>query len=317
VTGKVATRDAYGKALVELGHENDRVVVLDADLSKSTKTVLFEKAFPDRFFNMGIAEQNLMGVAAGLAAAGKIPFASTFAIFATGRAWEQVRNTIGYPHLNVKIAASHAGLTVGEDGASHQALEDLALMRAIPGMTVLVPADAVETRKMVMYSAMIDGPVYLRLGRPAVPVILPDDGKPYAPRVQLLREGKDVAILALGIMVAKALEAASLLEALGIDAAVANVSCLKPLDTPGLLDLAGRGAVVTAEEHTIIGGLGSAVAEVLAEAKPVPVVRVGVRDAYGQSGSPAELLEAYGLTPRALVEAAQRAVAMKNSPGPS
>ncbi|MEW6081233.1 MAG: transketolase C-terminal domain-containing protein [Bacillota bacterium] len=317
MTERMATRDAYGKALVELGQQDDRVVVLDADLSKSTKTALFGKAFPGRFFNMGIAEQNLMGVAAGLAAAGKIPFASTFAIFATGRAWEQVRNSIGYPHLNVKIAASHAGLTVGEDGASHQALEDLALMRAIPGMTVLVPADAVETRKMVMYARKVDGPVYLRLGRPEVPVILPDDGRPYDPRVRLLREGKDVAILAIGIMVAQALEAASVLGTLGIDAAVANVSCLKPLDVPGLVNLAECGAVVTAEEHTIIGGLGSAACEALAEARPGPVLRVGVRDAFGQSGAPGELLEAYGLTPRAIVEAAQRAVAMKSPHGQS
>lgn len=311
MTEMIATREAYGKALAELGLHDERIVVLDADLSKSTKTSEFRKAFPHRFFNMGIAEQNLMGTAAGLAAAGKVAFASTFAVFATGRAWEQVRNTIGYPHLNVKIAATHAGITVGEDGASHQALEDLALMRVIPGMMVLVPADAVETRKVVEYAVKTPGPVYIRLGRPAVPTIMPDDAEPYNGEVTVLREGRDVAILASGIMVAKSLEAAGYLEGIGVSASVTNVSCLKPLDVEGTVGLARCGAVVTAEEHSVIGGLGGAIAEALAERCPVPVIRVGIKDRFGQSGSPDDLLKEYNLTSLDIANAAKEAIRIK------
>lgn len=311
MTEKVATREAYGRALADVGMRDERIVVLDADLSKSTKTSEFQKAFPNRFFNMGIAEQNMMGSAAGLAAAGKIAFASTFAVFATGRAWEQVRNTIGYSRLNVKIAATHAGITVGEDGASHQALEDLALMRVIPGMTVLVPADAVEARKVVEYAVNTPGPVYIRLGRSAVPTIMPDDDQPYNGKVTVLKEGRDVALLASGVMVAKALEAARYLEGIGVNASVANVSCLKPLDVEGVVELARFGAVVTAEEHSVIGGLGGAIVEVLAERCPVPVIRVGIRDRFGQSGSPDELLKEYNLTSLDIANAAKEAMRIK------
>jgi len=303
----IATRDAYGEVLVEIGAAIPEVVVLDADLSKSTKTAKFAERFPERFFNMGIAEQNLMGTAAGLAAAGKIPFASTFAIFATGRAFEQIRNSIAYPHLNVKIAATHAGLTVGEDGGSHQATEDIAVMRAIPNMTVLVPADAVETKKAVWAAVRHDGPVYIRLGRPAVPQIFGDDYEFAIGRAVLLREGGDVAIMATGIMVAEALQAADLLAEEGIAASVVNVSSIKPLDVETIVSVARRcGAVVTAEEHNILGGLGGAIAEVLAENHPVPMVRVGVRDVFGRSGTPEALLEAYGLTARDIHRAARQ-----------
>ncbi len=294
---KIATRNAYGKALVELGKVNENIVVLDADLAKSTKTIDFKKSFPARFFDMGIAEQNLMGTAAGFAAAGKIPFASTFAIFATGRAFEQIRNSIAYPRLNVKIAATHAGLTVGEDGASHQAVLDLALMRAMPNMTVFVPADATEAAKMTLAAAEIEGPVYLRLGRSNVPVLYAEDYSFVPGKASVLRQGKDVAILACGIMVAEALAAAEELEKEGISARVLNISTLKPLDTEAILKAARETkALVTAEEHSIIGGLGSAVAEVLAENEPTPLVRVGVKDTFGESGKAPELLEKYGLT---------------------
>lgn len=309
---KIATRDAYGEALVELGRENPAVVVLDADLSKSTKTALFARAFPERFFNVGIAEQNLMGMAAGLAAAGKIPFASTFAVFATGRAFEQVRNSIAYAGLNVKIGASHAGITVGEDGASHQSVEDLALMRAVPGMTVIVPADAVETRKAVKAAAGREGPVYLRLGRAGVPVLFGPDYPFEVGRAVRLREGRDVALLATGVMVSVALEAADLLQAEGISAEVINLHTLKPLDEEAVVGAARRcGAVVTAEEHSIIGGLGSAVAEVLAEKNPVPMARVGIRDRFGQSGAPEELMREYGLTAGDIAGRAREVLARK------
>lgn len=308
----IATRDAYGEVLVEIGAAIPEVVVLDADLSKSTKTAKFAERFPERFFNMGIAEQNLMGTAAGLAAAGKIPFASTFAIFATGRAFEQIRNSIAYPHLNVKIAATHAGLTVGEDGGSHQATEDIAIMRAIPNMTVLVPADAVETKKAVWAAVRHEGPVYIRLGRPAVPQIFGDDYEFAIGRAVLLREGGDVAIMATGIMVAEALQAADLLAEEGIAASVVNVSSIKPLDVETIVSIARRcGAVVTAEEHNILGGLGGAIAEVLAENHPVPMVRVGVRDVFGRSGTPEALLEAYGLTARDIHRAARQVLQRK------
>lgn len=314
MTTKIATRDAYGEALVELGNINKDVVVLDADLSKSTKTSDFSKAFPERFFNMGIAEQNLLGTAAGFAASGKIPFASSFAVFAVGRAYDQIRNTIAYPHLNVKIAASHAGLTVGEDGGSHQMLEDIALMRVLPGMTVIVPADAVETKQAVLAAAEYDGPVYIRLGRPKVPVLFDDNYRFQIGKGVLMQDGTDVTLVATGIMVSKALEAAELLQAEGISAAVINISTIKPLDAGLISKLAEKtGAVVTCEEHNVIGGLGSAVAEALAERHPVPMVRVGVNDAFGQSGLPDELLAKYGLTAENIAEKAKAVIARKQA----
>ncbi|MFO8059416.1 MAG: transketolase family protein [Bacillota bacterium] len=306
-----ATRSAYGRVLVQLGEEREDIVVLDADLSGSTRTSQFAARFPERFFNMGIAEQNMMNVAAGLALGGKIPFASTFAIFATGRAWEQIRNSVAYPQLPVRIVATHAGITVGPDGASHQALEDIALMRVIPGMTVIVPADAPETERAIRAVVDLDGPVYVRLGRAEVPVL--SDGGDFVPgRARVLRPGKDVALVACGIMVSRALEAAERLESAGVDARVINLSTIKPLDV-GVLTAAAEecGAVVTAEEHSVIGGAGSAVAELLGEVHPVPVLRVGVTDRFGQSGEADELLEAYGLTAAAIEEAALRAVRCK------
>ncbi len=309
---KQATRDAYGKALVALGAENPSIVVLDADLSKSTKTAEFAKAYPERFFNMGIAEQNLIGTAAGFAAAGKVPFASTFAIFATGRAFEQIRNSIAYPKLNVKIAATHAGLTVGEDGGSHQAIEDVAIMRAVPNMTVLVPADGEETRQAVLAAASYQGPVYIRMGRLDVPLLF-DEGYHFEiGKANVLREGKDAAIMANGVMVALALEAADELATQGLNVGVVNVASVKPLDRETIVAVAGKtGAIVSAEEHNVIGGLGSAIAEVLAEQCPTPMVRVGVQDSFGESGRPLELLEKYGLTKEKLVEAALEVVKKK------
>ena len=308
----IATRDAYGQALAELGAINDRVVVLDADLSKSTKTNDFKKVYPERFFNLGIAEQNLLGTAAGFAAAGKIPFASSFAVFAVGRAYDQIRNSIAYPNLNVKIAATHAGLTVGEDGGSHQMLEDIALMRAVPNMTVIVPADGVETKQVVMAAAEHQGPVYIRLGRPKVPVLFGDDYKFEIGKGVVLREGTDVTLVGTGIMVSKAMEAADLLAADGISAAVVNISTIKPLDNGLITEMAQKtGAVVTCEEHNIYGGLGSAVAEVLVETCPVPMARVGVEDKFGESGLPDQLLEKYGLTAASIAEKAKAVVAKK------
>ncbi|MBE3587259.1 MAG: transketolase family protein [Thermoanaerobacteraceae bacterium] len=294
---KIATRDAYGKALVELGRENPDVVVLDADLAKSTKTVDFAKEFPGRFFDIGVAEQNMIGTAAGLAAAGKIPFCSSFAIFATGRAFEIVRNSVAYPRLNVKIAASHAGITVGEDGGSHQSVEDIALMRSLPNMTVLVPADAVETRAAVRAAAGIPGPVYIRLGRPGVPVLHGDDFVFQPGRAVVMREGGDATIIATGIMVSVALEAAAMLEGEGIAVRVLDMHTIKPLDEEAVIKAAREtGAIVTAEEHSIIGGLGGAVAETVCAHCPVPVYRVGLPDVFGESGKPGELMEKYGLT---------------------
>ena len=308
----IATRDAYGQALAELGAINDRVVVLDADLSKSTKTNDFKKVYPERFFNLGIAEQNLLGTAAGFAAAGKIPFASSFAVFAVGRAYDQIRNSIAYPNLNVKIAATHAGLTVGEDGGSHQMLEDIALMRAVPNMTVIVPADGVETKQAVMAAAEHQGPVYIRLGRPKVPVLFGDDYKFEIGKGVVMREGTDVTLVGTGIMVSKAMEAADLLAADGISAAVVNISTIKPLDNGLITEMAQKtGAVVTCEEHNIYGGLGSAVAEVLVENCPVPMARVGVEDKFGESGLPDQLLEKYGLTAASIAEKAKAVVAKK------
>ncbi len=308
----IATRDAYGEALAELGAVNENVVVLEADLSKSTKTNDFKKVYPERFFNMGIAEQNLLGTAAGFAAAGKIPFASSFAVFATGRAYDQIRNSIAYPNLNVKIAATHAGLTVGEDGGSHQMLEDVALMRALPNMTVIVPADGVETKQAVMAAAAYEGPVYIRMGRPKVPVLFGDDYKFEIGKGVVLKEGTDVTLVGTGIMVSKAMEAAELLAAEGISAAVVNISTIKPLDVELIVAQAQKtGAVVTCEEHNIYGGLGSAVAEVLVENHPVPMARVGVEDKFGESGLPDELLEKYGLTAANIEEKAKAVIAKK------
>lgn len=311
---KIATRDAYGESLIELGRELKDLVVLDADLSKSTKTAGFAKLFPERFFNMGIAESNMLGTAAGLAAAGKIPFLSTFAIFATGRAYDQIRGSIAYPSQNVKICASHAGITVGEDGASHQALEDIALMRALPNMTVIVPADGPETRQAVKVAAQHPGPVYIRLGRSAVPVLFDDEYRFDIGRAVILKTGTDVSIFACGIMVAEALDAAKLLAEQGIEAEVINLATIKPLNAEQISASAAKtGAVVTCEEHSIIGGLGSAVAEVLGEHYPAPLERVGIKDVFGQSGTPAELLQYYGLTPEAIAAAAKRAISRKKA----
>lgn len=312
MTTKIATRDAYGEMLVELGKDNPNVVVLDADLSKSTKTAGFGKAYPERFFNVGIAEANMMGIAAGLAASGKIPFASTFAMFATGRPYEQVRNTIGYPRLNVKIAATHAGLTVGEDGASHQAIEDIALMRVIPGMTVIVPADAAETKSAVRLAAEYQGPVYIRMGRSGVPVLHEQGLAMEWGKAIVLRQGREITLVAAGVMVSAALEAAEQLAGEGIEAEVIDVPFIKPFDAATVCaSVQKTGAVVTAEEHSIIGGLGSAVAEALAENVPAPMERVGVKDTFGESGTPDALLKKYGLTAADIVAAAKRVIKKK------
>lgn len=299
----MATRDAYGKALVDLGKENKDIVVLDADLSKSTKTAGFQAEFPERFFNMGIAEQNLMGTAAGFAAAGKIPFASSFAVFAAGRAFEIIRNSICYPKLNVKIAATHAGLTVGEDGATHQAIEDLSLMRSLPNMTVICPADGVEAEAAVKRAAKHEGPVYIRLGRSGVPILFDENYQFEIGKAVELKEGKDATIIAIGIMVAEALKAQEILEQDGISIKVLNMPTIKPIDREAIIEAAKQtGAIVTAEEHSIIGGLGSAVAEVIVENQLVPMERVGVMDTFGESGKPEELLKKYGLTAEDIVE---------------
>lgn len=300
-------RVAYGEALVELGKKNEKVVVLDADLAHATQTAMFAERFKDRFFNVGIAEQNLMGVAAGLALSGFIPFASTFAIFGAGRAFEQIRNTICYPNsLNVKIAVTHAGVTVGEDGGSHQAVEDISLMRSLPNMTVLVPCDAVETKKAVYAASKIDGPVYIRIARPMAPIITNEDYNFEPGRANVIKEGSDVTIFATGLMVAKALEAAAELENQAISASVVNIHTIKPLDAETILREAGKTKkVITVEEHSIIGGLGSAVAEVLIENMPVKMMRIGINDMFGQSGTPDELLEHYGLTSEHIVKVAK------------
>ena len=311
---KIATRESYGNALAELGREHDNVVVLDADLAGATKTSTFKKEFPDRHFDCGIAEGNMMAVAAGLSSMGLVPFASTFAMFAAGRAFEQVRNSVGYPHLNVKIGATHAGITVGEDGATHQCCEDFALMRVIPGMTVICPADGPETYLAVEAALKWEGPVYLRFGRYAVPeVTVGDNVAPFEiGKGRLLREGSDVTLVAIGYMVHLALEAAEQLASEGVSAEVIDMHTLKPLDAELLLQSAGKtGAVVTAEEHNIIGGLGSAVCEALSENCPVPVERVGVRDTFGRSGKVPQLLEYYGLTSSEIVSRAKSAIAKK------
>ncbi len=309
---KQATREAYGQALEELGAVRQDVVVLDADLSKSTKTSMFQSKYPDRFFNAGIAEQNLMGLAAGFAAAGKVPFASTFAVFATGRAYDQIRNSICYPRLNVKIAATHAGITVGEDGGSHQALEDINLMRGLPNMTVLVPADGPEAKNAVKAAAEYEGPVYIRLGRSGVPTITDADAPFVIGKGRVMREGSDVTLIGCGMMVAKALEAADALAEEDVSAAVIDMSTIKPIDRELIVEWAKKtGAIVTAEEHNIIGGLGSAVAEVLVEEALVPMERVGIEDVFGESGTGGELVEKYRLTAEHIVEKAKRAMARK------
>jgi transketolase len=310
---KIATRDAYGKALLELGEKNKDVVVLDADLAKATKTIDFSKAYKDRFFDMGIAESDMMSTAAGLSTCGKVPFASSFAVFAAGRAFEQVRNSICYPKLNVKIAATHAGITVGEDGATHQAIEDVALMRSLPNMVVISPADAVEARAAVLAAAEYHGPVYIRLGRLAVPVIHDESSFKFEMGKSVtMKEGNDVTIIATGIMVAKAMEASDKLKAEGISARVIDIHTIKPLDREAVIKAAKEtGAIVTAEEHSIIGGLGSAVAEVVVEEAPALMKRVGLEDTFGQSGSPDELMALYGLTVDRLVEEAKALIARK------
>ncbi len=293
---KKATREAFGEGLVALGAEMPNLVVLDADLAAATKTGMFKKAYPDRFFDCGIAEQNMIGVAAGLAAAGKVPVASSFAMFASGRAYEQIRNSVGYPHLNVKIGATHAGISVGEDGATHQCCEDLALMRTIPGMTVLNPADYVEAGQVVRAAVKMEGPVYMRFGRLAIPTIFDSTYRFEIGKGVQLTEGTDVTLIATGLLVGEAIKAAELLKNEGISVRVINMATIKPLDKEIVAKAAAEtGLIVTAEEHSIIGGLGSAVAEAVCESTPVPVVRVGVEDEYGKSGPAAELLEVFGL----------------------
>ncbi|PRR80589.1 1-deoxy-D-xylulose-5-phosphate synthase [Clostridium liquoris] len=313
MSNKIATREAYGKALAELGMNNSKVVVLDADLSKSTKTADFKKVCPERFINMGIAEGNMMSVAAGMSTCDKIPFVSTFAIFATGRAYEQVRNSICYPKLNVKICATHAGITVGEDGASHQSVEDISLMRGIPNMIVICPSDAIETEKAVKAVAEYNGPCYIRLGRSGVPVI--NDFAEYDFKIGKAvkyREGKDATIIATGIMVDAALEAYNILAEEGIKVRVLNIHTIKPIDEEAIVKAAREtGVIITAEEHSIIGGLGSAVCEVTSEKHPVPVVRVGINDTFGESGKPEELLKAYGLTAENIVKAVKKGLDLK------
>ena len=301
---KIATRESYGNALLELGAENPNVVVLDADLAAATKTGVFKKAYPDRHIDCGIAESNMVGVAAGLATAGKIPFVSSFAMFAAGRAFEQVRNSVGYPHLNVKIGATHAGITVGEDGASHQCNEDIALMRTIPGMVVMCPADDIEAKAAVKAAAAYEGPVYMRFGRAACPVI--NDKPDYQFEIgkgTIVKEGKDLTIVATGICVGNALEAAALLEEEGISAEVINICTIKPLDEEIIIASARKtGKVVTAEEHSVIGGLGSAVCDALCKSYPVTVMKIGMQDVFGESGSAAALVEKYKLDGKGIYE---------------
>ncbi len=313
---QLALREYYGKTIVELGETNKDIVVLDADLSGSTKTSMFAKKFPDRFFNMGVAEQNLIGTASGLAAGGKIPFASTFSIFASGRAWEQVRQAVCYPRQNVKIVATHGGITVGPDGPSHQATEDVSLMRSIPNMNVVVPADAYETAAAVRRAAEYNGPVFIRLARGKFPVIY-DESKTYSfGKADFLKKGSGLSIIACGLMVSIAMEAAEILENDGESVSVINMSSIKPLDKEAVLTAAREtGAIVTAEEHSIIGGLGSAVAETVCEDEPVPVVRVGVRDMFCSSGSAEELLECYHLDSKSIVEAGRKALSLKRPTG--
>lgn len=309
---KVATRAAFGNALVELGAKRDDFVVLDADLAAATQTGMFKKAFPDRFYDCGIAEADMMGIAAGIAATGKKVVCSSFAMFAAGRAFEQVRNSIGYPHLNVIIGATHAGISVGEDGATHQCCEDIALMRTIPGMTIINPADETEAKKAVEAAFELDGPVYMRFGRLAVPVIFGDDYKFEVGKAVELKEGNDVTVIATGLMVSEALEAYELLKKDGINARIINMHTIKPLDNEAVIRAAKEtGAIVTAEEHSVIGGLGGAVSELLCEEYPVPVVKLGVYDTFGHSGPAPKLLDEFGLRAANIAEKAKKAVAMK------
>ncbi|MBU0762538.1 MAG: transketolase family protein [Candidatus Altiarchaeota archaeon] len=306
------TRKAYGETLVQLGEERDDIVVLDADLSSSTQTHMFAKKFPHRFFNVGVAEQNLMGMSAGLALSGKTVFASAFAMFGAGRAWEQIRNTIAYDRLNVKIVLTHAGITVGKDGASHQIIEDLALMRVIPNMKVQVPADATETRALVRAAAAYDGPVYIRLTREKSPKIFDAYDYPDGRAITLI-EGADVSILACGYMLAEAIIAAAELKKQGISASILNINTIKPLDAYSIVSEAKKtGAIVTAEEHSIIGGLGGAVSEVLCENYPVPLMKVGIKDLFGKSGSSKDLMNKFEITSENIVDAAKKAIKAKN-----
>ena len=303
---KVATRDSYGAALVELGQEKKNLVVLDADLAGATKTGVFKKAFPERHFDFGIAEANMMCAAAGMSTAGLVPFASSFAMFAAGRAFEQVRNSIGYPHMNVKIGATHGGISVGEDGASHQCCEDFALMRSIPGMTVICPADDVEAKAAVKAAYEMEGPVYLRFGRLAVPVFHNDDFKFEIGKGEVIKEGKDVAIIANGLLVYEAIQAAEELAKDGIDAMVINMATIKPLDEELVVAAAKKcGKVITCEEHSVIGGLGEAVCGVLSEKCPTPVKRIGVNDEFGHSGPAVALLKQFGLSAENIVAVAK------------
>ena len=312
MTEMIATRQAYGDALVELGEKNKDIVVLDADLSKSTTTAKFGKKFPDRFFNMGVAEANMMNTAAGLATCGKIAFVSSFSIFATGRAWEQIRNTICYSGLNVKIVATHSGVSVGPDGASHQCIEDISLMKTIPTMTVVEPCDAVETRKAILAAVAHKGPIYIRLGRAAVPVITKKEDLYTIGKATILRNGKDVAIVACGALVANSLTAADVLSKEGIEATVVNMHTIKPIDQEILVKVAKQvNAVVTAEQHVLDGGLGSAVASVLARNYPVPMEMIGIDNRFGQSGEPDILFKEYPLLPEDIVVAAKRAIERK------
>ena len=303
---KIATRDGYGKALVELGAQHDNLVVLDADLAGATKTGMFKKAFPDRHFNCGIAEANMMCVAAGMATTGLVPFASSFAMFAAGRAFEQVRNTIGYPHLNVKIGASHGGISVGEDGASHQCCEDFALMRSIPGMTIICPADSVEAEAAVKAVYEMDGPVYLRFGRLAIPVFHEEGFEFRIGKGEILCDGTDVAIIANGLLVYEAIQAGEALAEMGIHAMIINMATIKPLDEELVLEAAKKcGKIITAEEHSVIGGLGEAVCSLLSEKLPTPVKRIGVNDQFGISGPAVALLKQFGLSAEHIVEVAR------------
>ncbi|MBK6604996.1 MAG: transketolase family protein [Leptospiraceae bacterium] len=307
-----ATRDAYGEALAELGSENESVVVLDADLSGSTKTSVFKKKFPNRFFNMGVAEQNLVGHAAGMALTGLIPFASSFAMFLAGRAWEVVRNSVAYPNLNVKLVASHGGITLGEDGASHQIVEDFAIMRVIPGMTVICPADFNETKLVIKKIAEYKGPVYVRVGRPPIPLIQRENYQFEIGKGELLSEGKDILIVACGLLVGESIKAVEVLHAKGISATLINMATIKPIDNELILKHARIcRAVVTCEEHSVIGGLGSAVSELLAEEFPVPVLKLGMKDVFGKSGTWSELLDYFGLRSEKIAALAQKAVKMK------
>jgi transketolase len=304
-----ATRDAYGEILLELGKQRSDIVVLDADLSSSTKTGKFAKQFPDRFFNMGVSEQDMIGTAAGLSLTGKVPFASTFAVFETGRAWDQIRLIICYSNTNVKLVATHGGITVGEDGASHQALEDITLMRALPNMSVIVPADATETRSVIRTIADRKGPVYVRLGRSKVPLTMPDDYSFCFGKAHVFKVGRDATIIAAGIMVDIAKRASEILSQNGLDTGVVNMSTIKPLDEETVLEIAKRSKIIiTAEEHSVIGGLGSAICELLSEHYPKPVKRIGIQDTFGCSGAPDDLLILHGLTVENIIDVIKKGV---------